>query len=141
MKHLLSVLCLAGLASACSSSPSDPTQAASAPPIAKPAPLTREEQEHALISKALLKQLDNPASYQPVSFTLDGVWTKADSVSLVGLTSGSVSPGPYKKADAAAVSGHRYQHTYRATNPMGALVLLNKEVVVYPNDSVVIMNF
>ena len=141
MKTPAAVLCLAVLVSACSSPPSDPTQAVVATPVAKPAPPTRAEVEHALISKALRKQLDNPARYQPVSFALDGVWTQADSVSLIGLTSAISNPGPYKKADAATVSGHRYQHSYRATNPMGGLVLMDKTVVVYPNDSVVVMNF
>lgn len=141
MKTPAAVLCLAVLVSACSPTPADPTRAAVLPPVAKPAPPTRAEVEHALIGKALRKQMDNPASYQPVSFVLDGVWTKADSVMLIGLAAAGSNPGPYKKADAARVSGHRYQHSFRATNAMGGLVLMNKTAVVYPNDSVVVMNF
>ena len=125
MKHLF----LLGLLSACSTAP------ASRPPVA-----SRADHEHALISATLRRTLNNPASYQPVSFAVDGVWTRADSASLLALNAGESVPA-YTRADSARVAGQRYQHQFRATNAFGALVLSDKTVVVYPNDSVVVMAF
>lgn len=113
---------------------------APAPKLPVAAALAPVDRAHALIGAALRRTLDNPASYQPGAFLVDGVWTRADSASLVALNAGQSVPA-YGRADSSRVAGQRYQHQFRAANKFGALVLTDRTVIVYPNDSVVVMAF
>ena len=125
--------------SACSSPPSAAEKAAPQAPIVKK--LTEEEKDQAAISTKLKNGLDDPASYQSVSFKLDDPWTKADSASLSQMITSGEDAKPYKGPDAKMSAGHRYQHEYRAKNKFGALVLQEATCVVYPGQQVTIMPF
>lgn len=166
MKTLPAVLCLAVLASACSSSPSDPTQAA--------------------VATYLKKTLDDPASYAPVRFGPVTPWRQRDADTTAAserVPAWATAVGAYeaqadsmnqlarlgadkdvfdvyvRKSKAAArtadslsaiilalkaskseaVLGESIRHSFRAKNKMGAVVLDSARFIITKAGAVTVL--
>lgn len=130
MKYLLTILCLAVLASACSSSPS----------------LTPSQQK---VEAYLKKTLDDPASYQPARWGKESPIRRSDSLSYVAMARFASSDEDTRnsgleltelaKKDTLTVVGTMLIHTFRAKNKLGGTVLDSARFVIGKTGAVAVL--
>ena len=130
MKYPLTVLCLAVLASACSSSPS----------------LTPSQQK---VEAYLKKTLDDPASYQSARWGKEAPIRRSDSLSYIAVARFASSDEDTRnsgldltelaKKDTLTVVGTMLIHAFRAKNKLGGTVLDSARFVIGKTGAVAVL--
>lgn len=100
------------------------------------APANNDEQA---VRAYLQKNLDDPASYEPGTFSKPSRFTPKDSAGWEFVKNGG-GPTTARTQDAATAIGRKYRHEYRAKNKAGGLESTWQYFAVYNNGAVASYN-